>query len=111
MRKPAFCICKNKGADQLHGNRPADQHVCTRYIDSILTLPPKSEISILQSFSVVAQPAFLSDLVENPNNTFFMMRLIWFVRYEPPCEKTDLRGFRPGPTQTGLYSHRSWLEA
>ena len=25
MRKPAFCICKNKGADQLHGNSAADQ--------------------------------------------------------------------------------------
>ena len=25
--------------------------------------------------------------------------------YEPRCEKTGLRGFRPGPTQTGLYSH------
>ena len=30
--------------------------------------------------------------------------------FEPRCEKTGLRGFRPGPTQTGLYSHR-WLEA
>ena len=30
---------------------------------------------------------------------------------EPHCEKTGLRGFRPGPTQTGLYSHRTWLEA
>ena len=29
---------------------------------------------------------------------------------EPRHEKTGLRGFRPGPTQTGLYSHRSWLE-
>ena len=29
----------------------------------------------------------------------------------PRCEKTGLRGFRPGPTQTGLYSHRRWLEA
>ena len=26
--------------------------------------------------------------------------------YEPRSEKTGLRGFRPGPTQTGLYSHR-----
>ena len=25
--------------------------------------------------------------------------------YEPHCEKTGLRGFRPGPTQTGLYNH------
>ena len=30
---------------------------------------------------------------------------------EPRCEKTGPRGFRPGPTQTGLYSHRKWLEA
>ena len=29
--------------------------------------------------------------------------------YEPRSEKTGLRGFRPGPTQTGLYSHRRWL--
>ena len=30
---------------------------------------------------------------------------------EPRCEETGLRGFRPGPTQTWLYSHRRWLEA
>ena len=26
--------------------------------------------------------------------------------YEPRCEKTRLRGFRSGPTQTMLYNHR-----
>ena len=31
--------------------------------------------------------------------------------YEPRCEKNGLRGFRPGPTQTRLYSHRRCLEA
>ena len=31
--------------------------------------------------------------------------------YEPRCEKTGLQGFRPGPTQTGLYNHTKWLEA
>ena len=30
---------------------------------------------------------------------------------EPRCEKTGLRGFRPGSTQIGLYSHRRCLEA
>ena len=30
---------------------------------------------------------------------------------EPVHEKTNNLGFRPGPTQTGLYSHRSRLEA
>ena len=33
------------------------------------------------------------------------------ILYEPCCEKTGLRGFRPGQTQTGLYSYRSWLVA
>ena len=31
--------------------------------------------------------------------------------FEPRREKTGLRGFRPGPTQTGLYSLRKELEA
>ena len=28
MRKPTFCICENKGADQLRGNHAADQCLC-----------------------------------------------------------------------------------
>ena len=38
MRKPAFCICKNEGADQLCSLRAADQHLCLCHIDS--TIPP-----------------------------------------------------------------------
>ena len=34
MRKPTFCICENKDADQLCGNREDDQRLCFRYIDS-----------------------------------------------------------------------------
>ena len=37
--------------------------------------------------------------------------LMLFLQNEPRREKTGLRGFRPGPTQTGLYSHRRWVEA
>ena len=44
--------------------------------------------------------------------------ILWVLRifcvglpYAPRCEKTGLRGFRPGPTQTGLYNHTRWLEA
>ena len=47
MRKPAFCICENKDADQLRGNREADQRLCFRYTDSAIPLLPKSEISSL----------------------------------------------------------------
>ena len=44
MRKQTFCICENKDADQLRGNREADQRLCFRYIDSTIPLLSKSEI-------------------------------------------------------------------
>ena len=47
MRKPAFCICENKGADQLCNNCAADQRLCFHYIDSTNPLLSKSEISSL----------------------------------------------------------------
>ena len=37
MRKPAFCICENKGADQLHGDPAADKLLSFRYIDSTIS--------------------------------------------------------------------------
>ena len=49
MRKPDFCVCENKDADQLRGNREADQRLCFRYTDSTIPLLPKSEISSLYS--------------------------------------------------------------
>ena len=33
MRILSFCICENKNADQLRGNREADQRLCFRYKD------------------------------------------------------------------------------
>ena len=56
MRKPTFCICENKDADQLRGNREADQRLCFRYTDSTIHLLSKSEISSIWSFSVAVQP-------------------------------------------------------
>ena len=47
MRKPDFCICENKDADQLRGNREADQRLCFRYIDGATPLLSISEISSL----------------------------------------------------------------
>ena len=35
-------------------------------------------------------------------NTCDLMCLAKTKRFEPRCEKTGLRGFRPGPTQTRL---------
>ena len=47
MRKPAFCIGENKGADQLCGNHTADLLLRFRYTDSTIPLLPMSEISSL----------------------------------------------------------------
>ena len=55
MRKPAFCICENKDADQLRGNSEADQRLCFRYIASTIPLLPNSEISSLYPSSVAVQ--------------------------------------------------------
>ena len=56
MRKPTFCICENKDADQLRGNREADQRLCFRYIDGTIPLISKSESSSLKPCSVAVQP-------------------------------------------------------
>ena len=40
MRKPAFCILENKGADQLRGNHTADHRLCFPYVDSTIPLLP-----------------------------------------------------------------------
>ena len=47
VRKPDFCICENKDADQLRGDREADQRLCFRHMDSTILLLSKSEISSL----------------------------------------------------------------
>ena len=47
MKKPAFCLCENKGADQLRGYHEADQRLCFSHMDSAIPLLSKSEISSL----------------------------------------------------------------
>ena len=45
------------------------------------------------------------------NKILHVHSIVCWIFNEPRSEKTGLRGFRPGPTQTELYSHRRWLEA
>ena len=44
--------------------------------------------------------------LEQQDILVLMSRYILIIIFEPRCEKTGLRGFRPGQTQAGLYSHR-----
>ena len=63
--KTVFCICENKDADQLRGNREADQRLCFRIIDSAIPLLSIPEISSLYPSSVAVQPQ-----VGNPEDRF-----------------------------------------
>ena len=80
VRKTAFCICKNKDADQLRGNRKADQHLRCRYTDSTIPLFLKSEISSLQPSSVAVHPGLCGTWSETPKNGFLTTRLICLHR-------------------------------
>ena len=59
LRKPDFCICKNKGADQMCSNCTADQCFCFCCMDSIV--PFLLEYKILSFVFDCTQ--FVSDLV------------------------------------------------
>ena len=72
MRKPDFCLCENKGADQLRSNCEADQRLCFRYTDSTLSLLIKSEIS---SFYAASGTVHVG-LCQNPKTGFLASRLI-----------------------------------
>ena len=76
VRKPAFCICENKDADQLRGNREADQRLCFRYTNSTIPLLSKYEISSLQPSSVAVQPRSCGTWSETPKTGFLTTRLI-----------------------------------
>ena len=69
MRKAGLCICENKDADQLRGNREADQRLCFRYTDS--TIP----LLYIRNFKPLAilcgcTARFVSDLVGNSEDRF-----------------------------------------
>ena len=77
MRKPTICICENKGADQLRGNREADQRLCFRYTDS--TFPPLliPKFSRFWVSSVTVQAGLCWTWSETQIVGFVMHRLIY----------------------------------
>ena len=68
MRKPAFCICENKDADQ-----PAK--LISGFVSTIPLLS-KSEISSLKPSSVAVQPGLCGLWSETPKTAFLITRLI-----------------------------------
>ena len=76
VRKPDFCLCENKGADQLRSNCEADQRLCFRHSDSTISLLPKSEISSFLPFSETAQTGLCRTWSETPKTGFLASWLI-----------------------------------
>ena len=79
MRKPAFCICENKDADQLRGNREADQRLvfATRIVQSLYFLNLKFQAS---------------------------SHLLWL--YSPVCVGPGRKSRRPVFSERGSYNNR-----
>ena len=70
MKKPAFCILENKGADQMCGVHAAIQPFCfLLYRNGTIPQLPKSEISSLVPSSVV-QPCLCWTWSETPKKGF-----------------------------------------
>ena len=90
--KTGFFICVNKDADQLRGNREADQHLCFHYTDSTIPLLPKSEISILWLSSLAVQPGLCRTRSEIPKTGFLTTRLIYARANSVDPDQTAPRG-------------------
>ena len=76
MREPTICICKNKDADQLRGNREADQHLCFRYLDSTIPLLAKSKISSFWPSPIAVQPGLCQTWSESTLLVFLRLKYI-----------------------------------
>ena len=76
MRKSVFCICENKDADQLRGDRETDQRLCFRYLNSTIPLLPKYKISSLYPSPVAVQPGLCRTWSETPKTGILTTRLI-----------------------------------
>ena len=70
MRKPTFCICENKGKDQLRSYCEADLRLCFCFMDSTIDLLSKSKISRLYPSSVLNVQLSLFGPVQRPQCWF-----------------------------------------
>ena len=98
MRKPDFCICENKDADQLRGNREADQRLCFRYTDS--TIPRYYQRNNFKPLAIFCDctDRFVSDNGRKPRRPVFSQRGSYDAAYilgskkeeETPLNKTTV---------------------
>ena len=70
VRKPDFCLCENKAADQLRSNCEADQRLCFRYTNSTSPLLSKSKKFKPLTIFCDCTGRFVSHSVGNPEDRF-----------------------------------------
>ena len=80
-KKTGFCLCENKGADQLRSNCEADQRLCFRYTDSTLSLFIKSEISSFYAASGTVHVGLCQTWLETPRTGFLASRLKFNIEF------------------------------
>ena len=87
-----------------------------RYVTDILKMcmqkfnAEKIILTNLQDFDLHFEGVYCMPCLQ-PISCFSYLFINSVLSYEPRSEKTGLRGFRSGPIQTGLCSHRRWLGA
>ena len=89
MKKTAFCICKNKDADQLRSNCAADQTVqlisafvlAIQIVKSLYFINPKSLVSNQLLWLYTCTARFVSDQVRNSDDRFSHNKahMIWCI--------------------------------
>ena len=77
MRKPDYCLCENKGADQLCSICIADQRLYFRNSDSTILLLFQSEISSCHLSSVTEQTGLCRTWTKTPKTGLFVSRLMY----------------------------------
>ena len=91
-----FCLCENKGTDQLCSYCTADQRLCFRFTDSTITpLLISKNLRILLS-SLTVQAGLCGSWSETPNTDFLASRLIGKVLRPFHCVHLKCSNFWAG---------------
>ena len=119
MRKADFCLCENKGADQLRSNCKADQCLCFRctvgnpeaWFSHVV-----AQIVYILLFWVIQMCHFFVfccmyiDLIRaGPIHrlaVYFALYCAICFSFEPVREKNNNLGFLPGPTNQPVQSQK-----
>ena len=102
VRKPTICMGENKDADQLRGNREADQRLCFRYTDS--TFPPLliPKFSRFWVSSVTVQAGLCWTWSETQIVGFVMHRLIYICK----TVQTEFRDMQEESRRNQVFSRQ-----